>query len=147
MGSGKSRLFNAVTVVHVVSGVGLLLLLIRFGLPGVGLAISISALLMGVTAILRARRVVGASVREILGCLITPVVASVIALLAIGSIEYFVVHSDRRGLAVGAGLLVGESVLFVIIYLATMRLIAPRMLVSLSSEVRSALLKSRRTAV
>lgn len=125
MGSGRSRLLNVITVVSLGSTVGLLLLLAPYGIVGVGLAISGSAVLMGATSLARSRRVVGVSWPELLRCLLPPLVASLAAVAVIGPLEHMLVRSDRLGLAGGLGALAAEAIGFLAVYAVAMRIVAP----------------------
>jgi len=143
-GAGRSQLLNWMTLTGLVVGVGLLFLLLPFGLVGIGLAISIAALAAGILGLFLASHVVGVSASEILGHMLPPVVASLVAMAVIAPLEHLVLRSDEHGVAAGLGLLTLDSLGFALIYLATMRIIAPSTIAVLSGVVRSLLDRLRR---
>ena len=95
-GAGRPQLLNWLTAVGLVSLIGLLVVLIPFGLVGVGLAISLSAVTVGVVNLAMARRVIGVSVGELLTRLVPPVIGALVALAIVAPLEHLVVHSDQR---------------------------------------------------
>lgn len=136
-GAGRSQRLNWMTVLSFVVGVGLLILLLPLGLLGVGLAVSATAVLVGATGLGLALPVVGVSVGDILRRIVPPVIGSLVAIAAIAPLEHFVLHSDERTVGVGLGLLALESIGFGLLYLATLRLIAPSALAELSGTVKA----------
>lgn len=136
-GAGRSHLINWMTLVGLVTGVGLLVALLPFGLPGVGLAISGAAIIVGVTGLLLARAVVGVSITDLLRRLVPPVFAALIAMAVIAPLEHLVVHSDQRAVLAALGLLTLESLGFLLIYLGVLRLIAPSTVTVLTSAARA----------
>lgn len=144
-GSGRSQLLNWMTLTGLVVGIGLLVLLLPFGLVGIGLAISIAALSAGVLGLFLAAPVVGASGSEIVGRMLPPVVASLVAMAVIGPLEHLVLHSDEQGVAAGLGLLTFDVLGFALLYLATMRIVAPSTIAVLTGALRSLLDRHRRS--
>jgi PST family polysaccharide transporter len=138
-GAGRPHLLNWLTLIGLVSSVGLIIALLPLGLVGVGLAISIAALTVGVVNLAIARRVVGVSLTEILSRMVPPIVAALVALIVIGSLEHMVVHSDTHGVATGLGLIAAESLGFGVLYLASLRVLAPATIAELARGLRSLL--------
>jgi len=143
-GAGRSQLLNWMTLTGLVVGGGLLLALLPFGLVGIGLAISIATLSAGVLGLFLAAPVVGVSGSEIAGRMLPPVVASLVAMAVIAPLEHLVLRSDEHSVAAGLGLLTLDALGFALIYLATMRIIAPSTIAVLSGAVRSLLDRLRR---
>jgi PST family polysaccharide transporter len=108
-----------------VSGVGLLVVLVPWGLPGVGLAVSGGALVVALTGLAMVRTVVGVSGRELTGRMLPAAAAAVVALLAVGLLERTVVHADTWSVPVGLGLVAAEALLLGAIYLAALHVVAP----------------------
>lgn len=144
-GAGRSQLLNWMTLTGLVVGVALLVLLLPFGLVGIGLAISIAALSAGVLGLFLAAPVVGVSGPEIVGRMVPAVVASLVAMAVIMPLEHLVLHSDEQGVAAGLGLLALDAVGFALIYLATMRIVAPSTIAVLTGAVRSHFDRRRRS--
>ncbi|MGH3794608.1 MAG: lipopolysaccharide biosynthesis protein [Pseudonocardiaceae bacterium] len=145
-GAGRPQLLNWLTAVGLVSLVGLLFALIPFGLVGVGLAISLSAVTVGVVNLAIARRVVGVSVAEILARLVPPVIGALVALAIIGPLEHLVLHSDQHPAVAALALLGLQSVLFGLIYLVVLRMVAPATIAELGRGVRAFRTRGQRTA-
>lgn len=144
-GCGRSQLLNRLSLLQVISGIAFLLLLLPFGLVGVGLSVSAAALLMGTVTLLRARAVVEVSVREIAAQIVPPLVAVVVAIAVVWPVEHLLLRSDSRPLLLGALLLVVGGLMFVASYLAAMRLLAPTTFCRLRREVQQ-FLRSRSRA-
>lgn len=142
-GAGRPQLLNWLTLIGLVSSIGLIIVLLPLGLVGVGLAISVAAIIVGVVNLAIAHRVVGVSVPDILARMVPPIVAALVALLAIGPLEHLVVHSDRQGVLAGLGLIAAESVAFGLLYLACLRVLAPATVAELTSGLRSRLVRRR----
>ena len=124
-GAGRTRLINRLTAAEFVLGLGLLILIVPFGLVGVGLAISGTALLIGTQAVVAARSVVGASVSGVLRATLPPIGSGLVAAVAVGGLEHLVVHTDARPLPVGIALLIVEGIAYLALYLGVMRVAAP----------------------
>lgn len=140
-GSGRSSLVNWMTAVNLVSGVVLLVVLVPYGLPGVGLAISVSSLLMGVTGLAIAARVVGVGIGAIVRRMSPAVVGAALALAAVAPLEHLVLHSDGYGFLPGLGLILLDMAAFAMVYLVAMRLLAPSLMRTLIDGVRSRFLR------
>jgi len=124
-GAGRARLLNWMTLAGLVSGIGVLLALLPLGLLGVGLAFSAAALCSGVTGLVLVSPVVRVPFREMLARMWPPVAASMVSVALVMPLEHLIVLSDRRGIAGGLGLLLAESVLFGVVYLAVLRFVGP----------------------
>jgi O-antigen/teichoic acid export membrane protein len=143
-GSGRSRLFNWVSAISLPLGIGLILMLLPFGLAGVGLAISVTEIALGVLVLGLAGRVVGCSRGELLRRLVPTGVASLVALAAFLPLEHLGIQSDHRGLVLGLVLLGLETIGFALVYLATLRLVDPSIITDLAGTGRSLLDRWRR---
>ncbi|MGH4008075.1 MAG: oligosaccharide flippase family protein [Pseudonocardiaceae bacterium] len=135
-GCGRTSLLNWVTGFATVVGVGLLLVLLPFGLAGVGLALSITSFVSGLVSLLLARGLVGVSLRELGDRLIPPLAATVLAAVGIGLVEHLVMHSDQRGTALGLVIVLCEGLGLLVIYVGALRVIAPATLTELATAVR-----------
>jgi PST family polysaccharide transporter len=133
-GAGRSSRMNWMTAAGLLTGVPLLVLLLPLGLAGVGLAVSGAAIVVGITGLGLARSVVGTSGGEIARVMVPPIVASLAAFAVIAPLERYVVHSDQRSIAVGLASIALECVAFLIVYLLSLRLVAP----SAFAEIREA---------
>lgn len=143
-GSGRPSLLNWQSAINLPLGVGLIVALLPFGLVGVGLAISVTEITLAVLMLGLARTVVGCSMGELLRRLVPAVIGSLVALAVVAPLEHLVIHSDQRALGIGLALLGLETVGFVLVYLATLRLVDPSIITDLTGAIRNLLDRRRR---
>lgn len=124
-GAGRSRLLNWLSVINVGLGLPLIVLLLPFGLVGVGVAISVTYMVCGFVTLVQARSVVGVSVRDTIACVMPSTLSAVIALGVVMPLERFVVRSDRYPALLGLASIIAECVLFSVVYIGALRLISP----------------------
>lgn len=124
-GTGRSSVLNWITALTLGLGLPLLVVMLRFGLIGVGIAGSVTSLVVGAVSIEFARRAVGASGRDVANCLVSSTISATVALAVVFPLEHFVVESERYGAAVGLGLVAVQSLLFAVVYMAALRVLAP----------------------
>jgi O-antigen/teichoic acid export membrane protein len=140
-GAGRSSLLNWLTGLSVVLGLPLIVLLLPFGLVGVGIAISVSYLTVGLVSVELARGVVGVLRRETWACLGPATLAAVVAFAVLLPLERFFIRSDRYPALPGLALIVAECILFVLVYIGALRLISPRQYQSVRDVVARGLAK------
>lgn len=143
-GCGRTPLLNYLTITEVVLGIGLLVLIIPFGLVGVGLAISLTALAVGVQGMALVRSVVGVGVRDLLRCIVPPLLAGAAAMAATAGLEHGLFHSDARAVVVGVGLLLLDGIVFLAVYLAVITMVAPAIGASVRRSAAAAITRLRR---
>ena len=124
-GAGRSSLLNWFPAITVGLGLPLILLLLPFGLVGVGVAISVNSMVVGFVSLVLARSVVGVSVRDTIACVMPSTVSALLALGVVMPLERFVVRSDRYPGLLGLASIVAECVLFSVVYIGALRLISP----------------------
>jgi O-antigen/teichoic acid export membrane protein len=124
-GAGRSRLLNWLTAILVGLGLPLIVLLLPFGLVGVGVAISVTYMVAGFVSLVLARSVVGVSVRDTIACVMPSTLSALIALGVVMPLERFVVRSDRYPGLLGFASIIAECVLFSVVYIGALRLISP----------------------
>lgn len=128
-GAGRTKLLNWQTVIELTLGIGLLLVLVKFfGLVGVGLATSATALVVGVVVIGLARSVVGVGILALLRAIGPPLPAAGLALTAAWLLEHRVLQADTRPLLLGIGALFLDALLYIVIYLLVLSVLAPDVL-------------------
>lgn len=140
-GSGRTSLLNYLTITEVVLGIGLLVLIIPFGLVGVGLAISLTALAVGVQGLVLVRRVVGVTGAELVRVIAPLVASALVAMATTAALEHWVLHSDAHPVVVGFGLLLLDAVAFMVVYLAMLAVLAPATAATVLGAARGALRK------
>ena len=138
--TGRTDLFFRVHLVSVALAVGLMLLLLPFGLLGVATAVSLSAVGMTAYAIARVPRVVPVDVRRLLSEIWPPTAAAVAMAAAIYPLERFLIDADGRSVGAGFALLGAEGALAAVVYLAVLRVFSATM----ASEVTAALITALR---
>ncbi|TWF78977.1 PST family polysaccharide transporter [Pseudonocardia hierapolitana] len=142
-GCGRTALINFATAVEFALGLSLLVLIVPFGLPGVGLAISVSALVVGVLCLGLARSALGVHTLQIVRATLPSMVASLAATATAYALEQLVLHSDTRGIVVAVAFLVLDAVAFLVVYLAVLAAAAPSMAVTICRVARSRRLAGR----
>ena len=135
-GAGKSRRIHILTGLSVVLGVGGLVLLLPYGLLGVGIAVSIDAAVGGFVSLVLARDLANVTWRELLSLLIPPTIAAVVAGVAVGFLEQTVVNADQLPIVLGLLALAGETLLLLGIFLGVLLLIAPASVREVLAAVR-----------
>jgi PST family polysaccharide transporter len=142
-GAGRSTLLNWITALSLGLGPGLILLLLPFGLIGVGLAISTTYLLMGCVSVVLGRSVVGASTRDTVAALAPPTGAALIAFAAAFPLERAFLHSDKHAALLGLASVVMVCLLFTLVYLAMIRVFSPTRFRAVHAAVERGLVKVR----
>lgn len=135
-GAGRPQLINWMTGVGALTAVPLVLILVSHGLFGVGVALSVSAVLTGLTGLMLSRNVVGVSRGELMRCLLPPILAGAVAAIAVGMLEHMVVHAGQRSVAPGLGLVTLEALAFAGLFLGVLGTISPAALAPVVSAVR-----------
>ncbi|MFI5783603.1 oligosaccharide flippase family protein [Nocardia sp. NPDC051570] len=137
-GCGRTALLNWQTAIELGLGIGLLLVLIKsFGLIGVGLATSVTTLVVAVVVSSIARSVIGISLRTFARTVAPPLPAAALALAACWCLEHRVLQADTRPTIVGIGALIVDAIVFAAVYLLVLAVLAPdvfRGLVSLATR-------------
>ena len=134
-GAGRTRLLHRCTLTETTLSVVLLLVLIRpLGLVGVGLSISLTAMVLGVVVAALAGPVVGVSARQTLGATAPTIASALLGCAVVTPLEHLVLHSDQRG-AWGLGFILLDGVVFLLVYVAALRILAPASFRDLASLV------------
>jgi O-antigen/teichoic acid export membrane protein len=124
-GAGRPSLVNWITPVGLVLHVSLILLLLPFGLVGVGIALSVTYLTVGVISVWIARSVAGASFRDTLGCVGPSTICAFLAFAVLFPAEHFVIKSERFIEPLGLASLVVDCLLFAAVYVGALRIVSP----------------------
>jgi PST family polysaccharide transporter len=140
-GCGRTGLINRATAIEFVLGLGLLVLIVPFGLAGVGLAISVTALVVGVFCLVLASSVVGVRPAQVVRATLPTVVAGLVAAAATAALEHLVLHSDARPTFTALAFLAVDGLAFLVVYVAALGVVAPAMV---AAVVRSASAAGRR---
>jgi O-antigen/teichoic acid export membrane protein len=143
-GCGRTSLINYMTATEVVLGIGLLVLVIPFGLVGVGLAISLTALAVGVQYLVLVRPVVGITLGDLRRALLPPIVAAALATGVTVALENGLLHSDTHAVLAGLGLLLLDALAFTAVYVGALTILAPATVAGALRAVRGAAGKLRR---
>lgn len=148
-GAGRTSLLNWYTLTETSLAIILLLALVGpLGLTGVGLSISLTALLTGATVVALAKPVVGVSLRELLATAAPSMLAALVAFLVVEPLETGLFRSGERAVPVGLGLLVVDGLVFLAVYAAALRVTSPRLFGLVLDLARTgvARLRARRSA-
>jgi PST family polysaccharide transporter len=101
-----------------ISLVALMLALLPLGLTGMGLALSLSSVLVALYALRGAGDVLGLPARRLVDEVWPAAVAAGIVAAGLFALEHGVTHSDTHGVAVGLALLAAEAVVGIAVYVA-----------------------------
>ncbi len=112
-------------VLSALSLIGLMLVLLPLGLTGMGLALSLSSILVAMYAMQGAARVLDIPVRLIVDEIWPPAVASVAMVAVLLPLDRVVVHADAHGTGVGLALVSLEALAGAIVFLAFLTAIRP----------------------
>lgn len=107
-----------------------------FGLIGVTIGLSISAVGVAVYAIRGMSRALGIPLADMVREIWPPAIAAVVMTGALFPLEHLLVHADQRGTVLGLILLAAEVLLGVTTYLALLRLLAPHTMHELKQSFR-----------
>jgi PST family polysaccharide transporter len=118
--------------------------LVPFGLVGVTIGISLSAIGVAAYAVRGMSSVMDIPVRRLLTEIWPPAVAAVVMAAALVCLEFLVVEADRRGTVVGLALLVGETLLGAMLYAGVLAVLARGTVHELLAALKS--LRARRGA-
>ena len=144
-GTGRSERINWMTATGLLAGLGLVLLLVvPFGLFGVGLAVSGTALVVGLVGLSSIREVVGVSWLELLRLLLPPAAAAVVATTVVAVAEHVLLRADAWPVALGLAIIAGEVVLIGVVYIGLLSLVAPEPAGQLLAAIRQPLPKRTR---
>jgi O-antigen/teichoic acid export membrane protein len=125
-GAGRTSLLNWITAIQTVLGIGLVVLMAPvWGLLGVGLSVSITALTVAFILLAMARPIVGLTWGELGRTILPPVVAATITTVLVFLLEHEVLRSPEHSVLVGLLLLLADGLLFLALYGVVLRLIAP----------------------
>jgi PST family polysaccharide transporter len=116
-----------------------------FGLVGVAIGMSLTAVGVGIYAIRGMSRALGIALGDLLHEVWPPAIAAAAMAGALYPLEHFVVHADRHGTVPGLALLALEALLGVIIYLAALSMLAPHSTTELADALRRRLRRRRET--
>ncbi|RTL62000.1 MAG: hypothetical protein EKK42_32955 [Pseudonocardiaceae bacterium] len=124
---GASKLLNWTTATSLVLGIGSLIALLPLGLVGVGIAMSITEIAVGIVVLILSRRVVKFSIPRLAWMLVPPAIAAAVAMAAVWWLDRNVFGADEHGVILGILLLILETIIFALIYLAVLTVIAPKL--------------------
>ncbi|WP_051683740.1 oligosaccharide flippase family protein [Blastococcus sp. URHD0036] len=123
-GAGRTRLLNRFTVTETTLSVVLLLVLIGpLGLVGVGLSISLTALILGVVVAWTAAPVVGVSRRQTLSATAPAVLSALLGYAVVATLELVWLQSESRGTS-GLATMALDVVVFLAVYALALRVLA-----------------------
>ncbi|MGD9705283.1 MAG: lipopolysaccharide biosynthesis protein [Acidimicrobiia bacterium] len=123
--TGRTQLLNWTTGASIVLGIGLLVALVPLGLVGVGLAISATELTVGVIVLVLTHRVLPFPATRLIRILVVPTAIAAISAAGIGVAEQVWLRSDEHGTVAGLALLGGQTIAFIVLFVAGLASTAP----------------------
>jgi O-antigen/teichoic acid export membrane protein len=100
--------------------------LVPFGVVGVAIGMSVAAVGVAAYAVRGMAHALGIDLADLLREIWPPAVAAGAMAGALFFLEYFLVHAETHGLVIGLALLVAETVLGAVVYVALLALVAPK---------------------
>ncbi len=144
-GVGATKDINVLTAIETTLGLLLLVVLIGpWGLLGVGVSISLTAVITAVVAALMMRRLIAVTARE-LAAQVLPSLWSGTAALAVTSALERLLDSDSRPVGVGLCFLALDGAAFVLVYGGVLRVTAPSQAHEMLALLRTLARRARRT--
>ena len=124
-GGGRVSLVNWLSALGLVVHLPLILLLLPFGIVGVGFGLSVTYLVCGLASVLIARAVAGTPLRDVVASIAPTTLSAVAAFAVTFPTEHFVVRSGQYIEPVGLTLVAADCLLFTLVYLGVLRLVSP----------------------
>jgi PST family polysaccharide transporter len=143
-GTGRSERINWMTASGLLAGLGLVLLLVPFGLFGVGLAVSGTAVVVGLVGLSSIRDVVGVTGLGLLRLLLPPAAAAVVATTVVAIAEHVLLRADVWPVGLGLVIITGEVIVLGVAYIGLLALVAPEPAGRLLAAVRQQLAERMR---
>ncbi|MEJ3652901.1 oligosaccharide flippase family protein [Actinomycetes bacterium KLBMP 9759] len=125
--AGRPQLLNWTTAISLVCGIGMLAALLPLGLIGVGIAMSVTEMVLGIVIVGLTRVVLPFSVGRLLWMLVPPTIAAGVAAVASWYLETTFVQAESFGRLLGFAVLLGEILLFFVMFLVALAVVAPHL--------------------
>jgi PST family polysaccharide transporter len=107
-----------------------------FGLVGVTIGMSVSAIGVAAYAVRGMSRVLGIELSDLVAEIWPPALAAIAMAGALFCLEHLVVHSDRQGALVGLALIAGQAVIGIALYAGMLAALAPTFRAQLPEGLR-----------
>jgi O-antigen/teichoic acid export membrane protein len=124
-GAGRLSLLNWLSALGLALHLPLILLLLPFGLVGVGIGLSVTYLVVGVVGVLLSRSVADAPLRDVVACVAPSTLSAIVAFAVVFPLEHLVVRSDQYFEPLGLAMIVANCLLFSLVYIGVLRLVSP----------------------
>jgi PST family polysaccharide transporter len=124
-GAGRTSLLMYLAAMHLVVGLPLVLVLLPYGLVGVGIAVSVTNLALGIVSVVLALPIVGVTYRELASCLLPTTVAALVALGVLLPLKNLLFASDQLPALRTVIAIAALCVVFSVIYVAAIRVLSP----------------------
>jgi O-antigen/teichoic acid export membrane protein len=144
---GRPDLLPRMHLISFVLVAAFMLLLLRFELVGIAVAVSLGSIGMAAYAVHGIVRATGLRARSVLEQIWPPAAAAVFMAVSIYLVERLLVDAESHGTGVGLVLLALEIGLSAAAYVAALRLVAPSMVADLLEIARTGWRRLRRPAV
>jgi PST family polysaccharide transporter len=134
---GQPSILSRTALVGTILTIAFMLAFLPLGVVGVAGGVSISTLVTTAYIVKLALPAIGVSWSAVLGKLWTSFVATAVMVAVLFPLEWLVVHSDTRTIAVGIALLLAESLLGFAVFLAALRVLDPAAVASIGQGLRA----------
>lgn len=123
--AGRPNLLVRMHALSAGSLVALMLAFIPAGLTGMGVALSLSSIVVAAYALHGAGRIVGIPVRHLLDEIWPPASAAMLMAGSLYAVEHGIVHADTHGVVLGLALLAAEAAGGAVLYVALLAALRP----------------------
>jgi O-antigen/teichoic acid export membrane protein len=123
--AGRPDLLLRMHTISAVSLVALMLAFVPLGLTGMGVALSLSSVVVALYALRSAGRVVGITARQLVDEVWPALVAACLSSGVLFAVERTLTHADTRGVAAGLALLATEAVAGIALFLGVLVALRP----------------------
>jgi PST family polysaccharide transporter len=133
--AGRPELLTRIRGVIVVVATVFMVMLLPFGLIGVAAGLSLGTVVGATYAMIRIRRLLDISGRDMLAEIAPPAIAAIVMVAVLIPVEFLIINASAHGTAYGMAFLSAEFSLGTAIYMSSLWLIAPATLEELMSVV------------
>lgn len=123
---GRPEILTRVHVLMAIASTVAMIALLSLDLIGVVAGISIGITAGAAYALARVSRLIGFSLRDVVGAMWPPAVAALVMVAVLTPLEFLLVEADERPIALGLVLLGAEALAGLAIYAATLRVVSPQ---------------------
>lgn len=135
--AGRSTLFHWTSAIELLLGIGLVFALLRFGLFGVGLAISVTELTIGIVMLTLTKSIIGYRFRAMVRILVPPAVAASLGVVTVVVLIRVFGSPVALSTLTALGVLVALALSLMLTYLVVMAVLDRKLLLAFAGKLIS----------